>query len=346
MPTIRERNGKFNAQVRVRRDGIIVHQESATFATKKQASLWGLSLEKKIATDGYGSRIVSKLTVDHLMTEHEAAMERMGRPTEAIAHRFRRLKMESDASFAHLPVSSVTSEHVVKWAEEFSEGRAPATVLNHLMALRAAYRAAKVGYGIEADVRIVADAINHLKRMGVAADSQQRSRRLLPGEMDRLIAAYKTKQWTTIPMEKIMQLLVYFPRRREEVMTMKWDDYDVAAGTIMLHDTKDPTGKRDELVPVPPKAKALLATFKRTDERIAPYNPETVSNSFRWAVTKAGITDLHLHDLRHEGISQLFEAGLSIPEVSTISGHKSWATLKRYTHIKPQTVLDKLNANQ
>jgi len=53
-----------------------------------------------------------------------------------------------------------------------------------------------------------------------------------------------------------------------------------------------------------------------------------------------------LHDLRHEGISRLFERGLNIPEVALISGHLSWNTLKRYTHIKPQTVLDKLNDHQ
>ena len=345
MPSIRERGGKFTAQVRVRRDGHIVHQETATFPTRKQASLWGLSLEKKIEQEGFLSRTATKLTVDKLMSEHESAMGRMGRPIEAIAHRFRRLKMKSAASFAHLPVAHVTPEHIVKWAEEFSQGRAPATVLNHLMALRAAYRAGNVGYGIASDVQVVADAINHLRRMGVASNSKQRTRRLAPGEMDRLIAAYRTKQWTTIPMEKIMLLLVYFPRRREEVLTMKWADYNPEAGTMLLRDTKDPTGERDEVVPVPPRAQTLLAEFPHIDARIVPYNPGSVSNAFRWAVAKAGVTDLHLHDLRHEGLTQLFEAGLNIPEVSTISGHKSWATLKRYTHIKPQTVLDKLNAS-
>ena len=49
-----------------------------------------------------------------------------------------------------------------------------------------------------------------------------------------------------------------------------------------------------------------------------------------------------LHDLRLEGISRLFEAGLTIPEVSLISGHTSWESLKRYTHIQPKHVLEKL----
>lgn len=61
-------------------------------------------------------------------------------------------------------------------------------------------------------------------------------------------------------------------------------------------------------------------------------------------IAKLGIEDLRLHDLRHEGISRLFEAGLQIQEVALISGHVSWAALKRYTHIKPLDVLEKLNA--
>ena len=52
--------------------------------------------------------------------------------------------------------------------------------------------------------------------------------------------------------------------------------------------------------------------------------------------------DLRFHDLRHEGITRLFDAGLSIPEVAMISGHKSWGMLKRYTHMSPKSVADKL----
>lgn len=53
-------------------------------------------------------------------------------------------------------------------------------------------------------------------------------------------------------------------------------------------------------------------------------------------------TRLLLDDIRHEGISRLFEAGLDIPRVSMISGHKSWTTLKRYTHLRPKDVVSQL----
>ena len=62
-------------------------------------------------------------------------------------------------------------------------------------------------------------------------------------------------------------------------------------------------------------------------------------------IKRSGIQDLHFHDLRHEAISRFFEKGLSIPEVSLISGHKDVRQLMRYTHIKPENVARKIQSN-
>ena len=58
---------------------------------------------------------------------------------------------------------------------------------------------------------------------------------------------------------------------------------------------------------------------------------------------KGNIKDLHFNDLRHEAISRLFEKGLSIPEVALISGQRDVRMLFRYTHLKAEDVLIKLN---
>ena len=38
----------------------------------------------------------------------------------------------------------------------------------------------------------------------------------------------------------------------------------------------------------------------------------------------------------------MFEAGLDMPRVAMISGHLSWATLRRYAHLKPSDVVKKM----
>ncbi|MEH6741630.1 MAG: tyrosine-type recombinase/integrase [Sulfitobacter sp.] len=43
---------------------------------------------------------------------------------------------------------------------------------------------------------------------------------------------------------------------------------------------------------------------------------------------------MRFHDLRHEGVTRLFEIGATISQVATVSGHRSWSSLQRYTHIK------------
>ena len=54
------------------------------------------------------------------------------------------------------------------------------------------------------------------------------------------------------------------------------------------------------------------------------------------------LLDLRFHDLRHEATSRLFEKGLGIMEVASMTGHKSLAMLKRYTHIEAAKLAQKL----
>ena len=66
----------------------------------------------------------------------------------------------------------------------------------------------------------------------------------------------------------------------------------------------------------------------------------SVGAAFTRAVHVLGLKDLHFHDLRHEATSRIFERGYSIQEVAQFTLHESWATLKRYTHLRPEDVPD------
>jgi integrase len=56
-----------------------------------------------------------------------------------------------------------------------------------------------------------------------------------------------------------------------------------------------------------------------------------------------GLADIRFHDLRHEAVSRFVEAGFSDQEVSAISGHKSMQMLKRYTHLRAEDLVDRLD---
>jgi len=68
------------------------------------------------------------------------------------------------------------------------------------------------------------------------------------------------------------------------------------------------------------------------------YNPP-----WRRARKRAGIADLRFHDLRHEAVSRLVEAGLGDQEVAAISGHKSMQMFKRYTHLRAEDLVERLD---
>ncbi len=61
------------------------------------------------------------------------------------------------------------------------------------------------------------------------------------------------------------------------------------------------------------------------------------------ALRRAKIRGLRFHDLRHEAVSRLVEAGLSDQEVAAISGHKSMQMLRRYTHLRAEDLVQKLD---
>src|SRR5690606_29181435 len=71
--------------------------------------------------------------------------------------------------------------------------------------------------------------------------------------------------------------------------------------------------------------------------------PYLFDKAWNDAKKAADLVDFRFHDLRHEAVSRLVEAGLSDQEVSAISGHKSMQMLKRYTHLRAEDLVGKLD---
>ncbi|WP_257883729.1 tyrosine-type recombinase/integrase [Roseobacter insulae] len=72
--------------------------------------------------------------------------------------------------------------------------------------------------------------------------------------------------------------------------------------------------------------------------RIVPYNSRSVGTAFRRACVEVSVKDLHFRDLRHEGTSRLFKAGVAIEQVSLVTGRKDWTMLRRYPQLRPEAL--------
>lgn len=65
-----------------------------------------------------------------------------------------------------------------------------------------------------------------------------------------------------------------------------------------------------------------------------------IERSWRAIRTRAGLEDVRLHDLRHSAASDMLAAGLSLPIIGHVLGHKNTQTTARYAHLADQARRD------
>jgi len=144
-------------------------------------------------------------------------------------------------------------------------------------------------------------------------------------------------------MGKVFQLAIETAMRQGEILSLKWEDINLSLGVAHLPETKNGTS-RD--VPLSKKAREiLLSMIPLLSGRVFRFTSNSFKSRWRTAKHVLAIEDLHFHDTRHEAISRFFELGtLNIMEVAAITGHKSLAMLKRYTHLKAYQLVRKIDS--
>lgn len=166
----------------------------------------------------------------------------------------------------------------------------------------------------------------------------------------------------------IVRLMLLTGLRRGEVLGLKWEAVDFAAGelrvrTILTRTTKglslgEPkTEKSRRTVPLAEPAVDLLrARWKRqAHERMAapagswtetglafttalggPLEPRNVLRRFDAAVKPTGLVGVRLHTMRHSAASLLLAAGVHMKVVQELLGHSSFGvTADTYSHVAP-----------
>ena len=157
-------------------------------------------------------------------------------------------------------------------------------------------------------------------------------------EEDRLFAACDDAR--SLWLAPIVRLALETGARQGELLDLTWSRIDLAKQTAFFPDTKTETPRT---IPLSKAAVAVLQALPRSiDGRVFPLGGMAVTHAFQRACKRAGIDGLRFHDLRHEGVSRLFEKGLNPMEVAAISGHKTLQMLKRYTHLRAEDLALKL----
>jgi integrase len=323
----------YRAQIRLKVKGKVIHQETQTFDRKQAASAWMARRETELREPGALERIQNadndpplRQAIDVYVAENERAI---GRTKTQV------LRSIKGYDIADIRCSKITSADVVQFVKAIPAS--PATRQNYLSHLGAIFAIAKPAWGYPLDRQALKDAFIVAKRLGIIKKGGERNRRPTINELNKVMEHFvqvESRRSGVLPMTKIVPFATFSTRRQEEIVTIRWQDFD--QDRILIRDMKHPGQKfgNDVWVDLPPEAVAYINSMPKIDERIFPYSTDAVSAAFTRACKVLGIEDLHFHDLRHDGVSRLFEMGRTIPQAASVSGHRSWQNLKRYTHLR------------
>lgn len=324
----------YTAQIRIKRKGQLVHSEAETFEREAAAKAWLKKREGELAQPGAlepKPEVKDPLLADVIDQYNLEKLKEHGKTKTQV------LRTIKNSSLGKLRCSQVGSPQLVEYLQSIDA--TPQTRGNYMAHLSSVFMVAKPAWGYPLDPQAMVDARVVCRKLGLSSRSKERNRRPTLDELNKLMAHYEAMQLRrpkSIPMCRVILFAIFSTRRQEEITRITGADLDADHREIIVRDMKNPGEKlgNDVRTTLTPQALKLIQLQPETTGPIWPYNAESISTSFRKACDFLAIDDLHFHDLRHEGISRLFELGWSIPQVAQVSGHRSWTSLKRYTHIR------------
>ena len=314
-----------------------------------------------------------------LLSRHRDALRAAGKKVRKASFKMR--KPSTELTWIHKRLSEVTTVDVEEFVSERLELAQPATVDREIDNLKAVFKVAlsvwdynlaknpmdavrRPKYFNERDRRLTVDEERRLvqalaqldreraleSRLEALAEAELEGRSFSSTSARKKVLAETRKRLLplaeqtceVIPyLEAFYHFQVMTAARRGETLTLTWDRVDFEAGTAFLPETKNGRARklslRRDLL-------ELLEELPRESEIVFQVSVDCLVGDWTRACSRAGLRDLHIHDLRHEGISRVAETGkFSLPELQQFSGHRDVRMLMRYAHLCASRLAKKLD---
>lgn len=174
-------------------------------------------------------------------------------------------------------------------------------------------------------------------------DEFERERCITAEEMPRFLAAVAEEPSETI--RDFIYVLLFTGVRRENVLTMRWEQLDLDNHVWNIPVTKNGTSQR---VPLEAAELEVLRRRKQAAGSCPWAFPGRKDNKtghltkpehgWHRILARAGITDLHMHDLRRTLGSWMGDSGASLPIIGKTLNHQNSQTTQIYTRISAHPV--------
>jgi integrase len=330
-----------------------------TFRTKRDAEDWSRRTEDEMVRGAYIQRAgADRLTIANALIRYLTDITPTKRPSSQVSDRQRALILTKH--LGKYSLAAVTPDVVAKFRDTRLAGedrkddegkaipRSNDTVRLDLALLGHLFTIAIKEWGIG----LVANPVMNIRR---PTPTQGRNRRLTSDEEKRLLKAVASH---SNPMLRwIVGIALETGMRSSEITGLRKVQVDLTRRIVRLLETKNTTPR------TVPLSKAATEIFREAlshparpfdtdliffgepgrDGQRRPYIFNPVWLNIKREV---GLSNLRFHDLRHEAVSRFVESGFSDQEVSAISGHKSMQMLKRYTHLRAEDLVGRLDERQ
>lgn len=250
---------------------------------------------------------------------------------------------------ARLPVYLVGRDAVRRFMDTARrEGWSDNNLRKYLMLLSSLFQVAAKRWGMNLE--------NPIRMVEVPSNGKARERRLEAGEFERIWSELLKARNPYVA--SMFEIAVETASRRGEMLGLLRKDLDLSNATALLRNTKN---GEDRAIPLSVRAIEILRQLPAPiDGKVFPVTEVQLRQAFTAAKQRARnkyekecaqqgispqlcyLSDLRFHDLRHEATSRLFEKGLNLMEVASVTGHKTLEMLKRYTHLRASDLARKL----
>lgn len=329
MATFLKRNNRWRVQIR--RQGY--PSITKTFAAKADAQAWARDKERQIDRGELPTNHheLKATTVGDLLRRYQTEITPKKRSSGPESYMLGTLLAHPIAA---LSLKNVSPAAIAQYRDARLNVVSPSSVLRELAILSHCFNLAIKDWGIPLHS-------NPALLISKPTPNKARDRRLQAGELEKLTEGLQ--QCKNPLVLSVFKFALATGMRRGEVLSLRWENVDLAGRTAHLPITKNGDSRT---VPLSPAAIAVLEQLPAAcSGQVFHISANAVRLAWTRMKARVGIENLRLHDLRHEAVSRFFEFGLSVPEVAAISGHKDSRMLARYTHLRATDIAAKL-ANQ
>lgn len=316
-----------------------------TFRTKRGAADWARSTEDEMVRGVYINRAgAERLLFDKALDRYLAEVSASKRQSTAYgeSRKAKALKKKFDA----YSLAAISPDLVAEYRDErLAAGKSADTVrlelalLSHLFTI--AIKEWRLG--------LIYNPVSNIRKQ---APGKGRDRRLCADEEKTLLRA--CDRHSNPMLGWIVRVALHTGMRAGEIKGLTRRQVNLDKRTVHLTETKNGSSRTVPLTreavavfrlalanPVRPIDTDLIFFGEPGRDKVR--RPYEFRPAWHRTLKQASIKGLRFHDLRHEAVSRLVEAGLGDQEVATISGHKSMQMLRRYTHLRAEDLVSRLD---